>query len=159
MTLRRGIKLGAIGVGIVIAWIVVYLVIDLGSGLSLEAASSLFPHWAITAQISHTVADFTADFNAAEIETIVAALNRFAASHGFVLQEDVAATFQPPDPEHLRFYYTSPRASLSFYTDPGKATLAIVSEPGRNDDLTPLVNEAQSAFAPLGFKKKDSPAQ
>lgn len=151
MVVRRWIAYVAIVVGTILVGGAVFFATNILPGLSLGALSSLLPSWAITAQVSHTVATLAASPKIADIETIVATLDRFAASHGFVRDEDEHMKSQPPDPTHLRLFYTSSRANLSFYTTPGQARLAVVSEPGRSENLTSLVAEAQSTFAPLGF--------
>ena len=157
MVVRRGVAVVAIIVGSAIVGGAVFIATDILPGLSLGAASGLLPSWAVGAQVSHIVATLVAPMETSNVGTVVAALDRFAASHGFVRDGNQARTVQQPDPSHLDLFYTSPRANLSFYTAPGTATLAVVSEPGRNDDLTSLINEVQSTFAPLGFTMEHQP--
>ncbi len=122
-------------------------------GLSM---AGLLPGWAVSAKVSHTVASLTANTKTGDVGAFVATLDRFAVSHGFARDADVAV-MKGPDPDHLRLSYTGSRASLSFITEPGEAFIALESEPGRDDDLSALAGDVRAAFAPLGFTDTREP--
>ncbi len=153
----RGWRAGvAIVVGTVLVGGVVFFALDVLPGLRLAAAAGLLPRWAVHAAISHTVVSLTAKTKTADVEAIVATLERFAASHGFVRDADGAVMVKGADPDHLRLSYTGPRASLSFYTESGVAVLAVESEPGREDDLSGWVGMFGRLLGRLGLRIRDS---
>ena len=137
------------GTGVVGA--VVFFVADVLPGLSPEAASGLLPGWAVSAQVGHTVATFTAKTKVGDAARIVVAMDRFAASHGFVRDQDQAVGVRAADPDRINVSYSSERAFLSFVTKPGSAELAVETEPGRNDDLAELVRDVKVVLEPFGF--------
>ena len=150
MTLRVWRAGVAIVVGMVLV-VSVGLALDVVPGLGLGTVAGRLPRWVVSAEVSHTVASLTAQTKTADVAAVVATLERFAGSHGFVRDADGAVMVGAPDPDHLRLSYTGPRASLSFYTEPGAAVLGVESEPGRHDDLSALTADVRAAFGPLGF--------